>query len=83
MNAITHLILHGVASGNVTLTPRVLGTLKALNHDWPDSKQSVLGKNHCGAPGRGKPNQVSPKFAGKARRKTTPKDQRFIWVQKL
>jgi hypothetical protein len=41
MNAIVRLILRGVASGDVTLTPRVLGTLKTLNQVQPDTTHPV------------------------------------------
>ena len=37
MNSITRLILRGVVSGNVTLTPQVLGALKTVNHGHPGS----------------------------------------------
>ena len=41
MNAIVRLILRGVASGDVTLTPRVLGALKTLNQVRPDAAHPV------------------------------------------
>jgi len=35
MNSITRIILRGVVSGNVTLTPQVLGALKEVSQDRP------------------------------------------------
>jgi len=35
MNSITRLILRGVVSGNVPLTPQVLGALKTASQDHP------------------------------------------------
>jgi len=45
MNAIIRLILRGVASGEVSLTPQVLDALKNLNHNWSDAKRPVSGNN--------------------------------------
>jgi hypothetical protein len=36
MNSITRIILRGVVSGHVTLTPQVLGALKAVSRDHPE-----------------------------------------------
>jgi hypothetical protein len=35
MNSIRRLILRGVVAGKVTLTPQVLGALKAVSQDHP------------------------------------------------
>ena len=43
MNAIARLILRGVASGEVALTPQVLDALKTLNQVWSDTKHPVSG----------------------------------------
>jgi len=43
MNAIIRLILRGVASGEVALTPQVLDALKNLNHDWSEAQHPVSG----------------------------------------
>jgi hypothetical protein len=49
MNAIARLILRGVASGDVALTPQVLNALKNLNQVWSDTKHPVSGHklSHC------------------------------------
>jgi tetratricopeptide (TPR) repeat protein len=45
MNSITRIILHGVASGSVTLTPQVLGALKEVSQDHPGVDRTVNSTN--------------------------------------
>ena len=48
MNSITRIILRGVLSGNVTLTPQVLGALKSVSQDHPDLAEPHAVPNESG-----------------------------------
>ena len=49
MNSITRIILRGVVSGHVTLTPQVLGALKEVSQDHPGAAGPVKSANESDA----------------------------------
>ena len=49
MNLITRIILRGVVSGNIPLTPQVLGALKAVSQDCPVAGELANAANASGA----------------------------------
>jgi tetratricopeptide (TPR) repeat protein len=49
MNSITRIILRGVASGHVTLTPEVLGALKAVSREHPEIEPPANAANQSTA----------------------------------